>query len=71
MLECIIFIHNLPTELIGLTQISEVFNPKYKHVTKIHGYDWIQRYYFQPGDYETKDEAKLMEESYGGESNSK
>ncbi len=70
VLECIIFIHNFRTELVGLTQISEVFNTKYEHVINIHGYNWIQRYYLQPGDYETDDEAELMEENFGGESDS-
>ncbi len=35
-----------------------------------HGYNQIQKYYLQPGDYETDDEAKLMEENFGGESDS-
>jgi hypothetical protein len=66
VLECIIFVHNFWTELVGLNGIAEVFNPKYKNVINIHGYDWIQRYYLQPGDYEMEDEAELMEENFGG-----
>ncbi len=70
VLECIIFLHNFQTELVGLYQIAEVFNHEYKNVINIHGYDWIQRYYLQPGDYETNNEAELMEENFGGESDS-
>ncbi len=70
MLECIIFVHNFRSEIIGLNQIAEVFNPKNKNVINSHGYNWIQRYYLQSGDYETEDEAELMEENFGGESDS-
>jgi hypothetical protein len=56
--------------LVGLIEIAEVFNPENKNVINIHGYDWIQRYYLQPGDYETDNEAELMEENFGGESDS-
>jgi hypothetical protein len=70
VLECIIFVHNFWTELVRLNQIAEVFNPKYKNVINIHGYDQIQRYYLQPGDYETEDEAELTEENFGRESDS-
>jgi hypothetical protein len=66
VLECIIFVHNFQTELVGLNQIAEVFNPGYKNVINIHRYNKIRRYYLQPGDYETEDEAKLMEENFGG-----
>ncbi len=31
----------------------------------IHGYNRIHKYYLQPGDYETDDEAELMEENFG------
>ena len=33
----------------------------------INGYNRIQKYYLQPGDYETDDEAELMEENFGNE----
>jgi hypothetical protein len=66
VLECIICVHNFQIELVGLNQISEVFNPKYKNVINVHGYDRIWRYYLEPGDYETNDEAGLMEENFGG-----
>ncbi len=71
VLDSTILIHNFWTEFVGLNQISEVFNSKYEHVINIHGYNWIQRYFLKPGDYETNNEAKLMEEDFGGESNSK
>ncbi len=70
MLECIILVHNFRAELVELNQIAAVFNPEYKNVINIHGYDRIQRYYLQPGDYETDDKAELMEENFGGKSNS-
>ncbi len=60
VLECTIFVHNFRTELVGLNEIAEVLHPEYKNVINIHGYDWIQRYYLQPGDYETNNKAKLI-----------
>jgi hypothetical protein len=68
LLECIIFIHNFRTEVVGRNQIAEVFNPEYERVVNIHGYDRIRRYYLEPGDYETDDEAKIFEENFGGDS---
>ena len=67
VLECIILVHNFRTEVIGLNQISAVFAPEYERVIKIHGYNRICRYYLEPGDYETDDEAELMEENFGNE----
>ena len=67
VLECIMFIHNFCTEIVGHNQITEVFNPEYEHVINIQGYDCIRRYYLQPSDYETDDEAELIEENFGGE----
>ena len=65
VLECIILVHNFWTELVGHDQISAVFGPEYKRVINIHGYDRIRKYYLQPGNYETDDEAKLTEENFG------
>jgi hypothetical protein len=31
----------------------------------IHGYDRIYKYYLEPGNYETDNEAELMEENFG------
>ncbi len=28
---------------------------------------WICRYYLEPGDYETDDEAELLEENFGND----
>jgi hypothetical protein len=36
-----------------------VFAPEYERVINIHGYDRIRRYYLEPGNYETDDEAGL------------
>ena len=68
VLECIIFIHNFRTEIVGRNQIAEVFNPEYERVINIHGYDRIRRYYLEPGDYVTDDEAEIFEENFGEES---
>ena len=65
--ECIILVHNFRTEVIGLNQISAVFAPEYERVINIHGYDRIRRYYLEPGDYETDDEAELLEENFGND----
>jgi hypothetical protein len=37
VLDCIIFVQNFRTELVGPNQIAEVFNPEYKNVINIHG----------------------------------
>ena len=60
-------VHNFRTEVIGLNQISAVFAPEYEQVINIHGYDRIRRYYLEPGDYETDDEAELLEENFGND----
>ncbi len=66
VIECIILVYNFRTELFGHNQISAVFVPKYERVLiNIHGYDRIPQYYLQPGNYETDDEAELMEENFG------
>ena len=36
-------------------------------VININGYDRIRKYYLQPGDYKTDDEAELMDENFGAE----
>ncbi len=41
VLECIIFVQNFRIELVGFNEIAEVFNPEYKNVIYIHGYNWI------------------------------
>ena len=68
VLECIIFIHNFRTEVVGRNQIAEVFNPEYERVVNIHGYNHIRRYCLEPGDYETDNEAEIFEENFGGDS---
>ena len=67
VIECIILVHNFRMEIVGHNQISTVFAPEYKRVINIHGYDRIHQYYLQPGNYETDDEAELMEENFGAE----
>jgi hypothetical protein len=46
-----------------------VFQPEYERVINIHGYNRIRQYYLQPSDYDTDDEAELMQENFddGGE----
>jgi hypothetical protein len=67
VLVCIVLIHNFRTEVVGHNQISAVFAPEYKRVIDINGYDRIRRCYLEPGDYETEDEAELLEENFGDE----
>ena len=67
VLVCIILVHNFRTEVVGHNQISEVFALEYERVINIHGYDRIRRYYLEPGDYETDDEAELLEENFGND----
>ncbi len=43
--------------IIQGAQISTVFNPEYEQVINLDGYDRIQKYYLQPGDYETDEEG--------------
>jgi hypothetical protein len=49
-------------EIVGRNQILAVFDPEYERVINIHGYNRICKYYLQPGDYETDNEAELMDE---------
>ncbi len=44
-----------------------MFGPEYERVINIHGYDRIRKYYLQPGNYDTDNEAELMEENFGNE----
>ncbi len=67
MIECIILVQNFRTEIVGHNQISAVFVPEYKRAINIHGYNRICQYYLHPGNYETDDEAELMEENFGAE----
>ena len=71
VLECIICIHNFRTEKVGHNQIAEVFNPEYECVVNIYGYNCIRRYYLEPGDYDTDNEAEIFEENFGGDSDRK
>ncbi len=56
VLETILFIHNLWTEIVGKNQIKTVFDPEYERIQTLRGYDRIWQYYFEPGDYNTDDE---------------
>jgi hypothetical protein len=67
VLECSVLVHNYRMEIVGHNQISMVFAPEYEGVINIHCYDRIHKYYLQPGDYETDDEAELMEKNFGDE----
>ena len=69
VLECIILVHNYQTQIVGHNQISTVFAPEYRRVINFHGYDRISQCYLQPGDYDTDDEAELMQKNFddGGE----
>jgi hypothetical protein len=46
VIQCIVLFHNFRTELVGLNQISTVFNPEYERYINLRGYDRIKRYYF-------------------------
>jgi hypothetical protein len=46
VMQCIVHIHNFRTEVVGLNQISTVFNPEYERCINLRGYDRIRRYYF-------------------------
>ncbi len=59
--------HNFQTKIVGLNQISMVFAPENEWVINIHGYDRICKYYLQPGNYKTDDEAELMEENFAND----
>ena len=57
VIESIVFINNFRTHIVGLNQISTVFNPEYEQVINLDGYDRIRQYYLQSGDYETDEEG--------------
>ncbi len=44
-----------------------MFAPEYEQVINIHGYNRIRRCYLEPDDYETDDEAELLEENFGND----
>jgi len=50
VIQSIVLIHNLRTELVGLNQISTVFDPEYERYINLSSYDRIKRFYFQDGD---------------------
>lgn len=56
VLDCIVFIHNFRTHLIGRNQICSVFDPEYERIINLDGYDRIRQYYLQPGEYETDED---------------
>ena len=64
VIECIIFVHNFLTSVIGQNQIATVFDPEYERVINVHGHNRIQRSYLEPGDYETDEEAEVMIENF-------
>lgn len=52
VLQSIILVHNLRTELVGLNQIATVFNAEYVQYQNIESYDRIRRFYFNTEDFE-------------------
>ena len=42
---------------MGGNQIKTVFDPEYKWIIKIDGYDRISQYYLRPEDFNTDDES--------------
>ena len=56
VLEAIVFIHNLRTDIVGKNQIKTVFFPEYDRIHTLEGYDCIRHYYFRPGEYDTDDD---------------
>ncbi len=53
VLETIVFVHNLRTDIVGKNQIKTVFDPEYEQNQALEGYDRIRQYYFQSGEYDT------------------
>jgi hypothetical protein len=60
-------VHNFQTVIVRHNQISAMFAPEYERVINIHGYDRIRKYYLEPGDYKTDNEAELMKENYAND----
>jgi len=56
VLEAIVFVHNLRTDIVGMNQIKTVFFPEYERIHALEGYDRIRQYYFRPGEYDTDDD---------------
>ena len=46
VIQLIVLIHNFRTELVGLNQISTVFDPEYERTVNLSNYDRIKRFYF-------------------------
>ena len=63
ILETIVLIHILQTEIVGKNQIKTVFDPEYERIQTLRRYDRIQQYYFEPGDYNTDDEDDEEDET--------
>ena len=51
VLELIILIHNYRTELVGLNQVNTIFDPKYKWVVNLEGYDGISQHHLWLEDF--------------------
>ncbi len=56
VLEAIVLIHNLRTDIVGMNQIKTVFFPEYERIHALEGYDRIRKYYFRPSEYDTDDD---------------
>ncbi len=56
--------HNFQTEIVGHDQILAVFGPEHKQVISIYGCNRICNLYLWHGDYNTDNEAELMEEDF-------
>jgi hypothetical protein len=50
VIQSIVLIHNFRTELVGLNQISTVFDPEYERYINLSSYDRIKRFYFNGED---------------------
>ncbi len=44
VLETIVYVHNLRTDIVGGNQIKTVFDPEYEQIHALEGYDCIQKY---------------------------
>ena len=61
VLEAIVFVHNLQTDIVEKNQIKSVFVPEYERIHALEGYDRIRQYYFQPGEYDTDNDDNESE----------
>jgi hypothetical protein len=50
VIQSIVLIHNFRTVLVGLNQISTVFDPEYKRYINLSSYDRIKKFCFQNDD---------------------